>query len=155
MKKTNYIKKAVITLLLLLCLILLLHIFGLLKAGFTKNTFKARFKENWGITLPNHFELLFTETEPSFHGDGYRCYILQLNSEEEQVQTFLSHFHSFRNTDAEDFYLQAVRALTIPEDYQLSFNYEYLWALTEEDTSKMLMLYDTHTQQLYLIGYCS
>ena len=119
-----------------------------------KDRFIENFKYSWGINLPSDSELLYNESEHSFTGDGYRYYVVQLNTGASETEAFLRMFATYRDADTEELYIQAVDKLAVPNEYRLTLGYGHqtFYRENEEQMWKLLMLYDVATGRLYIAG---
>ena len=147
------VKNILFTLFMILFLSILIYTQVNVIRFFKKDSFADRFKDAWDVTLPSDYELIFSAKEESFHGDGYHYYILYLDAEDEDTQTFLSQFHSVVSQDAVDFHTEAAHTLLINAKDRFSFIPEYVWALKKDDYSTLYMLYNPQTCELCLVGY--
>lgn len=118
-----------------------------------KNFFK-RFKLYWEVALPSGSELLYAEEEPSFTGDGYRYYVVQLNTDVPGTELFLRMFSTYRDTDGEALFTKALDTLSVPGEYRLTLGYSYqtFYRENKEKMNQLLMLYAPGTERLYIVG---
>lgn len=120
----------------------------------SEKMFFTRFKQYWEVALPSGSELLYAEEEPSFTGDGYRYYVVQLDTDVPGTELFLRMFSTYRDTDGEALFTKALDTLSVPGEYRLTLGYSYqtFYRENKEKMNQLLMLYAPGTERLYIVG---
>ena len=105
-------------------------------------------KNNWGISLPEGFELICSESIPSPFGDGLRYALLRY--EEPSV---LDDFRTWKVEEGETFYSgsytglveDAIEYLSVPEEFHPNYENILWWyahATDHDPRNEILMLRD-------------
>lgn len=141
---------------LILCvlsLFLLLSLTGC--AGLSHESFAL--EENWGISLPEAgvcSEEYETDSGSSFHGDGLRYHVYTCQNAD-AIRSLLSWSAEEQETIFASSCQEAAQGwlteLSVPERYLPDYSHCVHWYESQPDHSELLILWDSHTERLYIL----
>lgn len=135
--------------------ILLLALFGLFLSILFKRSCAEIIYANWNVQIPARLtEVYENQGEPSFHGDGPRYHVF-LDSEYEDHPEFYSSFSDGKNPGAEEFIVDVLTELEVPQEEWPDFSHPYRWWTKKGDgfSERLYFLYDEGTGKLYVAEY--
>ncbi len=105
---------------------------------------------NWKINLPREYEeIYYTDSGPSFHGDGKRYSIFQYESLDE-INNILDW--KTRNDNIEQPIINILEKLEVPKEYYPNFNDEFKYYYNiEEDRSQIYIILNSNLKKVYIV----
>ena len=109
--------------------------------------YAAVLRRNWDISLPEGFELIYSEETPSPHGDGLRYALLRYND-----SSVLDDFRVWNGEEGATYFFnsytelveEAIDYLSVPEEFHPNYENLLWWYTNKEETpwDEILMLRD-------------
>lgn len=96
---------------------------------------KKSYEINWGISLPNQTKLVNNNSTPSFHGDGFKHTVYQIDKMED-----LKGFKVEKIEEIEEFCIEVVNDLSVEAKYRPDFSQKYVWKKYVEYKNNILVI---------------
>ncbi|SCJ60459.1 Uncharacterised protein [uncultured Clostridium sp.] len=115
-----------------------------------ENRYYHTINRNWKINLPREYEeIYYTDSGPSFHGDGERYSIFQYETLKE-VDNLLQW--QDKNNYADHNIKEILYKLEVPKKYYPDLNGELkYYYITKEDRSKLYIIFNRDLRKIYII----
>ncbi|MFT4104912.1 MAG: hypothetical protein QM657_04045 [Lacrimispora sp.] len=142
-KRTIWILLAEVAILLFFFILCPLYLY--LYGHFSYSEKKA-YEMNWEISLPDQIKLVNDKNTTSFHGDGFRHTIYQVEKMED-----LRGFEVEKRKEIEDFCIEVFDILGVEAKYDLDFTQKYIWKkYVKHNNNILVIIYFSDKKELHL-----
>lgn len=113
--------------------------------GHFTNSLKKAYETEWGILLPDQIKLVNDKRTTSFHGDGFRHTVYQINNSED-----LKGFEVEKNQEIESFCNEIANKLAVESKYHPDFMQNYVWKEYAKYGDILVIIYFPDKKEIHL-----
>jgi len=107
---------------------------------------KRAYEISWGISLPDQIKLVNNKNTKSFHGDGFRHTLYQIDQMED-----LEGFEAEKREEIEEFCIEIVNDLAVEAKYCPDFTEKYVWKkYVKHDNDILVIIYFPEKKEFHL-----